>query len=272
MKQAAPLTLPAAQQQALAAAAARLEGARRDSGLSLHRSLTHLRLRPRDLLETLVIGLVLTALVWWSKPELLQLWEDLIGWWAQALRLPLVLSDDGVRLEWTLLAEAGSLVPGPLTGVLTAAGVMGVFAATFWMGDRWVPLKYLLRTLCVIQASALLFFMAVPSRFPYTIGGHLSAMLQSGYYLMLAIPALLALGYGVLRVPLWQKFALPAALLAYFTAMLPHKVLLHALVLQHLSALFMPLLYLCFGLVFDVMVFVALYAWAVSHAPARALG
>ena len=40
--------------------------------------------------------------------------------------------------------------------------------------------------------------------------------------------------------------------------------------MQHLSVLFMPVLYICFGAVFDALVFVALYSWAVSNAPVDA--
>lgn len=49
--------------------------------------------------------------------------------------------------------------------------------------------------------------------------------------------------------------------------MVPHQVLAQALIMQHLSVLFMPVLYICFGAVFDALVFVALYSWAASNAP-----
>jgi hypothetical protein len=123
----------------------------------------------------------------------------------------------------------------------------------------------------VVQASALLFFMAYPTSFPYTITGHLAATLNAGFYLMLAVPVLLALGWGVLRIPLHQKLLVPMFMIAYFAVLLPHQALLHALVVLHFSALFMPLLYLCFGAVLDLMIFVALYSWLVSRVPAQAL-
>lgn len=237
---------------------------------TLHRSLQHLEFGARGLLEALAIGAVLTVAVWVARPAVMRGWEHLILWWAAQLHVPLVIAEEGLLRQWTLLAEAGSLVPGPVTGVLTAAAVMGAFAGTYWLSDRLTPAKYLVRMLCVVQASALLFFMFVPSQFPYTVGGHVSAMLQSGYYLMLALPLLLALGYGVLRLPLVRKVMEPTLMLGYFALMLPHKALLHVLVLQHFSVLFMPLLYLCFGLVFDLMLFVALYSWMVSRVPGEA--
>lgn len=232
-----------------------------------------LRLTPRVALELLLMAVLPCALLLVLRNPLMSLWHRIMLWWSERLALPLELvrTGDAATLEWQV-SYAGALVPGPVTGVLTAAGVIAAFASTWWMSDRQIPLKYLVRTLCVVQGSALLFFMFAPDRFPYTMTGHLAAMLNAGYYLMLAMPLLLALGWGVLRLPLHHKLTYPALMVAYFALMLPHKALLHAVVVQHLSALFMPLLYLCFGAVMDLMVFVALYSWLVSRAPAQALG
>ena len=68
-----------------------------------------------------------------------------------------------------------------------------------------------------------------------------------------------------------QKLLYPVLMLAYFALMVPHKALLSLLILQQMSVLFMPLLYLCFGTVLDLMVFVALYSWLASLAPADAV-
>lgn len=231
-----------------------------------------LRMTPRVGLELMLMVVLPCALLLALRRPLMAAWHEVMLWWSEQLALPLELvrTGDTATLEWQV-SYTGALVPGPVTGVLTAAGVIAAFASTWWMSDRQIPLKYLVRTLCVVQGSALLFFMFEPDRFPYTMTGHLAAMLNAGYYLMLAMPLLLALGWGVLRLPLHQKLLYPALMVAYFAVMLPHKALLHAVVVQHFSALFMPLLYLCFGAVMDLMVFVALYSWLVSRAPAQAL-
>lgn len=236
------------------------------------RSLSQVRFTASTLTEVVLMAALPCAALVWVKPWLMKLWYTTILWWSAMLDLPLRMGRDrGVdELQW-LAASSASLVPGPITGVATAALVIGGFASTFWMRDHQVPLKYVVRTLCVVQASALLFFLFVPSRFPYTIQGHVSAMLNAGYALMLALPVLLALGWGVLRLPFQHKLFYPSLILAYYTVMLPHKALLHALILQHFSLLFMPILYLCFGAVFDLMVFVALYSWLASHVPEGAL-
>ena len=271
MKPASLLQVSPAQRQAIRTATDRLTAA----GLAAGEAALPERLRvtPRVLVELLLMAVLPCALLLALRKPLMALWHRVMLWWSERLNLPLELvrTGDAATLEWQV-SYAGALVPDPVTGVLTAAGVIGAFAATWWMSDRQIPLKYLVRTLSVVQGSALLFFMLAPDRFPYTMTGHLAAMLNAGFHLMLAMPLLLALGWGVLRVPLHQKLLYPALMVAYFAVMLPHKALLHALVVQHLSALFMPVLYLCFGAVMDLMVFVALYSWLVSRAPAHALG
>lgn len=261
-----------AQHEAIEAARARLDEARSGAGAPLEAG-TRLRLTPLTVVELLLMAALPCAALLAAKPWLMGFWHSVILWWSERLALPLglVRTGDSESLEW-LASYAGALVPSPATGVVAAALVIGAFASTWWMSDRQVPLKYLVRLLCVVQASALLFFMFVPTSFPYSMTGHLASLLNAGYYLMLAIPPLLALGWGVLRIPLHQKLLYPALMLAYFAFMLPHKALLHAVVVQHFSALYMPLLYLCFGAVLDLMVFVALYSWLASRAPPLALG
>lgn len=272
MNPARQLSLGRAQREAIQAATARLDEARSGAGV-LPEASARLRMTPRTAVELLLMAALPCAALLAAKPWLMGFWHSVILWWSERLALPLglVRTGDTESLAW-LASYAGALVPSPADGVIAAALVIGAFASTWWMSDRQVPLKYLVRLLCVVQASALLFFMFVPTNFPYSMTGHLASMLNAGYYLMLAIPPLLALGWGVLRVPLHQKLLYPALMLAYFALMLPHKALLHAVVVQHFSALYMPLLYLCFGAVLDLMVFVALYSWLASRVSPLALG
>lgn len=273
MRPAATLALESGHARALAEAAARLEHARAQAPAEVvHRSARRLSPGRGSVGVALCVAAAVTLLLWVARPLVMEAWQSLVLWWSGALGIPLAIVDDGMVRRWTYVADARALLPGQVTGVLTATGVIAAFAATWWTSDRFVPLKFLVRTLCVVQASALVFFMTVPSLFPYTVGSHLTAMLESGYGLMLVLPLLLALGYGLLDLPLLRKLADPLLVVAYFMLALPHKAVLHMLVLQHFSVLFMPLLYLCFGLVFDIMLFVALYSWLASRAPRLAVG
>src|SRR6476620_11123047 len=88
-----------------------------------------------------------------------------------------------------------------------------------------------------------------------------------GYGVMVATPVMLAMGYYILNQSLLVKLLHTVLILAFFTILIPHQVLAQAFIMQHLSVLFMPVLYICFGAVFDALIFVALYSWGVSDAP-----
>ena len=237
-----------------------------------HRSRRRLQFRASTLTDMVLVVVVLCGALFLARPWLMEAWHSVILWWASQLGVPVatVLSRGVDGSRWLAL-DVGSPLPTAITGLVTAAVCIVAYAASFWMSDRQVPLKYLVRILCIVQATALLFFVVWPSRFPYNVPGHINAMLNIGFYLMLALPVLLALGYAVLRLPLHKKLLHPALMLGYFALMLPHKAVLHILILINFSTLFMPLLYFCFGVVFDLMVFVALYSWLVSRVPVEAL-
>ncbi|NML85452.1 hypothetical protein [Polaromonas sp.] len=78
--------------------------------------------------------------------------------------------------------------------------------------------------------------------------------------LILMLMLMLAVGYYLLNQSLWVKLFHTALILLFFAVMVPHQVLVQALIMQHLSLLYMPVLYICFGAVFDALMFVALYS------------
>ena len=91
-----------------------------------------------------------------------------------------------------------------------------------------------------------------------------------GYTVMLATPVMFAVGYYILNQSLFIKLFHTVLILGFFAILVPHQVLAEAFIMQHLSVLFMPVLYICFGAVFDALVFVALYSWVASNAPVNA--
>jgi len=202
------------------------------------------------------------------KAQLMLFWSKTLSLWGEALNLSLMtqLSEDGRTLLWTTMDD-GSFAPSVQRIVITAA----LTALIWWLGnrlsDRFYPLKISLRALCLIQWSACLFFWLAPASFPYSIGAHANALMGMGYGLMIAIGPMLALGWGVLPTPIWQKILAPLAFLVYFAVMLPHKTVLHVWCLEHLSILYMPLFFMCFGALLDLWIFIALYALLASFAP-----
>jgi len=161
-------------------------------------------------------------------------------------------------------------MPGTTTLLVTAGLTLGLVALSLRMKNAKLPLRYPLWIICFVQAMALIYFWLSPSTFPYSIAHHCEELMTIGYVVMLATPVMLAMGYYILNQHLVVKVFHTVLILLFLAIMVPHQVLAQALIMQNFSVLFMPVLYICFGAVFDALVFVALYSWAVSDVPVNA--
>ncbi len=196
-------------------------------------------------------GLSLGLLAW--RQEVLQVWAWVVSGWSEALGLATLPQDAAPPSAGLLLA--------------TSMGVALLYVLAGRWHERWQPLRVVVRALCLVQASACLFFALVPARFPYAAHQHLTGLMQMGADFLLVIPLMLALGWGLLNLPWRLKVFGPLLVLVYFLLWMPHQVLLHAWVLRHGSVLFMPALLLCLGPLLNGWIFVALYAWLASLTP-----
>lgn len=257
---------------AFATAALAIEDAKaRHASARQHRAICRLRIGSALWLQIILLPLLFCGLLILAEPALTNFWRNCIAFWFARLDLPLQATNPAASIstlhfDWRNdVVEAA--IPGFSARLTSMALTLLVFATTFRMQGRMVPLQYLLRILCGVQAIALLFFWYAPAQFPYTVSDHLQDLLTMGHILILAIPLMLAVGYYLLQLSLSVKVTHTLGILGYFIVMIPHKAVLHTLILYKTSVLYMPLLYVCFGAVFDVLLFVALYSWLISMLP-----
>ena len=242
--------------------------------VSPHRAITPLNLTPYLMAQAIFLPIVLCALIFWLKPFLFDFWRRCILFWSSGLNLPFSLSTRindagqyGLQLSGDL--DGGQLPNSTILAVTSLVTVIA-FALSFRMRNASFPLKYPLRIACVVQFVTLAYFWWTPTAFPYNIARHSEELMTIGYVVMLASPLMLSMGYYILNQSLLKKLFYTGIILIFLAVMVPHQVLVQALIMQHFSVLFMPLLYICFGAVFDALVFVALYSWVASNAPANA--
>lgn len=239
-----------------------------------HRAISRVAVEPSLLIQAVAIPLFFCGILLVAEPLLMAFWRDAIGFWLARLDIPLqaqhnIATIGSLRFDWAQHIDP-STMPDFSMKLASAIVTFALFAWTTRMSSKLLPLKYLLRILCTVQTAALVFFTYFPSQFPYSIPDHMRDLLSMGYMLILAIPVLLAIGYYLLHLPVLSKITHSILMLSYFIVMTPFKVALHTFLLFHLSLLYMPLLYICFGAIFDVLIFVALYSWMVSRLPEQA--
>ena len=239
-----------------------------------HRAITPLKLTPYLLAQTIILPLAMCGLLILVKPWLLGFWRACLVFWAQGLNLPFTIS---MRLDLAghyavrLMGELGNAsMPSSFNMLVTTALTLGFLALALRMKDSRLPLRYPLLIMAFVQGVSLVFFALSSTPIPYSIEQHCEELMTIGYIVMLATPFMLAMGYYILNQHLLIKVAHTLLILVFFAVMIPHQVLAHALIMQHFSVLFMPVLYICFSAVFDALVFVALYSWAASNVPVNA--
>lgn len=243
----------------------------RQANFGQHRAMSVLTLTPYLLLQMIFIPTLFCGAIIVLEPYLFQFWRDCILFWTTQLDIPLQATNglQGSRqigLEWSA-ADTATYMPSNMVWMATCLLCLIGFVVSLKMNGRMLPLKYLVRILCTVQAVALAYFLFIPSQFPYSIVSHISSIITIGYVLLIATPVLLAFGYYVLDFSVWIKLKHTILILAFFIVMVPFQIVLHLLILQNFSVMFMPVLYICFGAIFDVLIFVALYSWAASTIP-----
>lgn len=157
--------------------------------------------------------------------------------------------------------------PLPDSRVLWIAGAATalVLLASFLLPVRFLPLSYFLRLLAFFQTTAILFFALVePFRFPYRLQDHVQLLLLAGLVILALVPVLLGFTLHVFDLPLWKKGILTVLVLGHLALFVPLKALVHTWLVVHGTAVVMPVLFLLFGLLLDVLVFVAFFGWALS--------
>lgn len=157
-----------------------------------------------------------------------------------------------------------TVLPSPALVAATAAVVVLLAWATHLAPESWRPGAYFARALLIIQATAVAYFALWADHFPYTVAGYLEGMTATGLAVATAAVVVLGLTYYIQDVAVWRKALLTVLVLAYSVALVPLQYAVHGLVLAKASVLFLPVLYLFFGVPLHVFTLVALYAWGMS--------
>jgi len=234
-----------------------------------HRSMVGLPWTALRFLTTLALSLGGVLLLYIALPSLGRLWQEIFERARDFLGLAAPLGDQLWNLpgglEFTLpVLAAGTPLPGD--GALRIATIVTllVFGLTFLLPVRFIPLRYFLRLLAIIQATAILFFAFAADPFPYRLQDHVFVLLSAGLVIMALVALVLGLTLHVFDLALWKKLLLTLAILAHLAVFIPLQVLVHIWLVMHGTALVMPVLFLVFGLLLDILVFVSFYGWALS--------
>jgi hypothetical protein len=236
--------------------------------IPMHRALARLDYGLAELSTS--IALTLAILFAWIKclPFVCMFWRRIFFLGLQYLPLTAELSTTQhhfvilPRFDLPYFHIEGVLPDSALWGVTCALTLFG-FAITFLFPPRLIPFTYAFRGALFVQLSALGYFAVRPAQFPYTPSEYLQGLVMTGLAVITMVPLLFCLTYHIFHFSIFKKAFLTLLTMAYLCLFLPLQVLLQALILQK-SVLFMPVLYLIWGMPLDVLIVVALYSWGMT--------
>jgi hypothetical protein len=235
-----------------------------------HRAMYQLRLQRRNILLSLSIPIFCNLI-------LLAMIDPLIIFWRSVLEFGVAKLDFGARVVmhsfdlgyydlWVPSVAAQGQLPSPMTWWVTAILCAIAFVLSYLIRpDRGLPFIYILRAIILLQTTALLYFAFIPASFPHLLEDYVAANLFIGVILLALIPWILGVTFYIFDFPLVKKILITLLTLAFFIVVIPLQYLLHANLIALGSLLFMPILYLVFGLFIDVMAFIALYSYGMTR-------
>jgi hypothetical protein len=219
--------------------------------------------------RALLLSLLFTALVVVSLPWLGRFYTiayEQLAWW---VGLPA-----GVGV---LEVRAGSLLTVPVPWLRLEApwpgrwhwigvgGLTGIaLLASFLLPVRFLPARYFIRFVALIQLVSLGYFAFSDPPFLYPLPGYTGGMLMAGLAVLVLIPIVLGFVFYIFDHGLARQILFTLLLLGHLAILLPLQVFLHGWMSHYLSALVQPTMFFVFGLLVEVLVFVAFYGWAMS--------
>lgn len=234
----------------------------------MHRALAKLSLEPLDLVVSLLLVLLFSIAWTAALPGVCRFWNYLFvagtNFLGLQARTGLIEHHFTSYVHFVIpYPQIQDAVPGSWMWWTTAAIVLALFAASFLFSEKYLPVAYLLRTVLFVQATALLYFAWLPGRFSHTADSYIGGLVNYGITLISFVPILFGLIYYIFDFGLVRKTLVTFLTMSHLCLFIPLQVLLQAIVLQK-SALFMPVLYIVFGLPVDVLIVIAFYSWGMS--------
>jgi hypothetical protein len=236
--------------------------------ISMHRALAHFRLGPINLVIAIFLFVLFQSIWLMLLPETCQLWTRVItlGIRILPLRAELGLAHHHLTPFITFdipYPRLEPVLPSAFDWWLTCGITVALFAVTFLRSGNLIPVMYLLRGILLVPATALLYFVFLPARFPHTPDSYMEGLVTAGIALISIVPLLFGLTYYIFDFGLLKKAFLTAIAMTHLALFLPLQVLCQALFLQK-TVLFMPVLYIVFGLPVNILIIVAFYSWGMS--------
>lgn len=236
--------------------------------IPMHRALAHYGLDRAELITSIALSLLMSFVWILLLPFVSKFWALVIDTGIRTLPLSAKLH----LAQYHITPYVRFVIPYPAmeailpdTRMWAISGIVTIlfFVGTYFLPSAWVPIVYLARGILFIQATAQVYFALIPAEFPHTPNGYLEGLFMAGMALISTVPILLGMTFYIFDYSLLKKILLTTMTMTHLAVFLPLQILLQALVLQK-TVLFMPVLYIIFGLPMEVLIIMGFYSWGMT--------
>ncbi|MDQ3516028.1 MAG: hypothetical protein M3403_04555 [Gemmatimonadota bacterium] len=246
--------------------------------ISQHRAFRRARVSYDEVLVHLLLLTVISGVSFAALQRICDLWRSMFSFWQGPLNIPgeIVVTRLAAGLidvavpSFALAASPPSVASLWFTSVVTVVALV----LTLRVPSRLIPLAYFVRAVALVQLSAVAFFAFADGTARFQLERSTAVTLHVGVFFLAITPVLCAVTYYIADVSLFKKVAFTLVTMAHLVLFIPLQHLSHSYLLYRSSLLFLPVFLVFGGVLLQVLVFVALYGWAMSwsSAPVREVG
>ena len=239
----------------------------RGSVINPHHSLFKIQFTPEILASMILIPILFNILEITYIDTITILWEQIFVFFTDMLDLHVL-----VKVKHTTILFKNVSIHYPALSAQTPTLIEMIIAACILpllcyialsLPDRYIPISYILYLISFILFTSLFYFsLSHPTHF--NLGKNIVGNLKVCLQLLFIIPWMLGFTYNIFPFSLARKLLLTTITVLYFIILYPFQFMLYAALIYKFSLLYLAPIHFIFTVFFDVMIFIALYAWGMS--------
>ena len=236
--------------------------------ISQHRALLTLPMHSKELIPAFIMALILFLLYVFALDYVFIIWSTILDWCSSLFYVDMKQGrfgfDVGTFSIYTPYMQIGAATPSNVQwsmGVLITAILL---VTSFFLPERFIPFAYLLRALVLIQTISIVYFLFFGNYFPYSLAGYQAVMMLAGLFFVGLVPLIYGLIYYIFDETLLKKLWLTILTMVHLLVLIPLQYFAHAYLINKFSLMYMPVLFLMFGLMVNVFVLISFYSWGMS--------
>ena len=236
--------------------------------ISQHRALLTLPMSPKNYVPSIIMAATVFFAYLFALEYVFVAWSWILEWCSNLFNMEIQQGSFGFEVGiFNIYAPYLKLGAATASNFEWSIGVLITVITlliSFFMPDRFLPFAYLLRALAFIQTISILFFLFFSNYFPYSLASYHAVMMLAGLIFIGLIPLIYGLIYYIFDETIVKKLWLTALTMSHLLLLVPLQYFAHAYLIHEFSLMYMPILFLMFGLMIDVFVLIAFYSWGMS--------